>query len=135
MLSDSKRDLSTQRQMGGSGALGRLVVGARSLSPGGRLGAEMSRTVGGASVERPVCELPGGGPGPVGGRRLGVFVSWGRRRGTGAPRTGRKQATKASVPSLPGHFESWSPKTAPNGSILGVIPCVNGRQRFILNFR
>lgn len=68
--------------MGGSGALGRLVVGARSLSPGGRLGAEMSRTVGEASVERPVCELPGGRPGPVGRRRLGVFISWGGRRGS-----------------------------------------------------
>lgn len=27
--------------------------------------------------------------------------------------TGRKQATKASVPSLPGHFESWPPKQRP----------------------
>lgn len=57
-------------------------MGARSLSPGGQLGTEMSRTVGGASVERPVCELPGGRPGALGRRQLGVFVSWGGKRGS-----------------------------------------------------
>lgn len=57
-------------------------MGARSLSTGDWLGTEMSRTVDGASVERPVCELPGGRPGAVGRRRLGVFVSWGGRGGS-----------------------------------------------------
>lgn len=53
------------------------MPGASVLGTG--LGTEMSRTVDGASVERPVCELPGGRPGAVGRRRLGVFVSWGGR--------------------------------------------------------
>ena len=42
-----------------------------------------------------------------------------KEEGTGVPRTGRRQAPKGSVPSLPGHFECWSPKTVPEAGVRG----------------
>lgn len=73
----------------------------------------------------------------------GKASPWGRRLQNSGKKEGhrcsqdRQEAgdQRKRPPSLPGHFGSWSPKTVPNVSIPGIIPCVNGRQRFILNFR
>lgn len=42
-----------------------------------------------------------------------------KEEGTGVPRIGRRQAPKGSVPSLPGHFECWSPETVPEAGVRG----------------
>lgn len=58
----------------------------------------------------------------------------GKEEGTSVPRTVRKQAAKQVFPHSQVTLKTGL-KTAPSGSIPGVIPCANGRQSFILNIR